>query len=566
MRRPLAALLAFAAGLILLAAPLSACSPGSAAGRQNSRLLHWEPDDDANLTYGILLLDQALRSNDAELIMQAVALLAARSPVSRPFVDAAAWLLLNRFPALAREALAPALERFPDDLNPHLLMAESWLEDKEKDRAVAVLRAYQATHPDSARAGQELAIVNAKAGRFAEAVRIFANLPDASFTSYTRYCYGKALAETGRTQEAVVQLRRTVADSPDFTDAWNELGAIHETRKEYKQAASLYEYVMEQNPTSHTAWLRLVSVYLKAGDIDAATDVAMSHPDFSSRAISAARLFFEHKLYEQGEQLLREAQKLGGTPEEIDFYLAAAAYEGRRDAAEALRLLDAIPADHSLYGRGLRLRAQILSDENKTDEALQLLRDAQARFPDDPGFCLLEAYLLNREQRHALALAALDLALERHPRDPDLLYNRAMTLDAIGRREEAFTLMEGILTLNDDYYQALNYVGYSLAEQKKDLPRALELLHKANSLAPDMPHIVDSLAWAQFHSGQLDEAWSNIQKAVRLEGGEDAVIWEHYGDIASARGNRDEALRAYARALEEGHLQPDHIRDKMKKP
>jgi tetratricopeptide (TPR) repeat protein len=323
---------------------------------------------------------------------------------------------------------------------------------------------------------------------------------------------------------------------------------------------------MEQNPTGHTAWLRLISVYLKAGDIDAALDVAMSHPDFPSRAIAAVSLFFEHKLYEQAEHLLREAQKLGDVSEEIHFYLAVAAYEGRRDTAEALRRLDAIPADHSLYGRGLRLRAQILSDDNKTDEALQLLRDAQARFPDDPGFCLMEAYLLNREQRHTLALAALDLALERHPRDPDLLYNRAMTLDTIGRREEAFTLMEGILTLNADYYQALNYVGYSLADQKKDLPRALALLHKANSLAPDMPHIVDSLAWAQFHSGQLDEAWSNIQKAVRLEGGEDAVIWEHYGDIASARGNRDEALRAYARALEEGHLQPDHIRDKMKKP
>jgi tetratricopeptide (TPR) repeat protein len=564
LRLSIPALLAFVAGLILLAAPLSACSPGAGGGQ--NRILRWEPDDDANLTYGILLLDQGLRDNDAELVMSAIPLLAERCPTSRPFVDASAWLLFNRLPALAREAVGPALERFPDDLNPHVYMAEAWLADKEQDRAVAVLQAYQAAHPASLPARRVLAIIYAKAARFAEAAGMFADLPDASLPPDARYYYARALTGTGRTDEAVVQLRRAVADEPDFAEAWTELGAIYEARKEYRQAASLYEYVLEQNLEVNTAWLRLIAVWLKAGDVDAALDAATNHPGFASLPMAAAMPFFERKLYPQAEYLLREAQKNGNMQEEINFYLAVAVHEGRRDAAEALRRLDAIPESHPLYPRSLRLRAQILFAEKKTEDALQLLRDAQTRFPADTGFCLLEAYLLNQEQRHAPALAALDRALERHPQDPDLLYNRGMTLDAVGRREEALAVMESILVINADYYQALNYVGYFLAERKQDLPRALELLYKANKLSPDTPHIVDSLAWAQFHSGQLDEAWANIRKAVGLEGGEDAVIWEHYGDIALARGNRAEAMRAYARALEQGHDQPDHIRDKMNRP
>ena len=41
-------------------------------------------------------------------------------------------------------------------------------------------------------------------------------------------------------------------------------------------------------------------------------------------------------------------------------------------------------------------------------------------------------------------------------------------LDSLGRKREALAMMESIVARNPEDYQALNYVGYSLAEQGKD--------------------------------------------------------------------------------------------------
>ena len=75
---------------------------------------------------------------------------------------------------------------------------------------------------------------------------------------------------------------------------------------------------------------------------------------------------------------------------------------------------------------------------------------------------------------------------------------------------------------------------------------------------------MDSLAWVYFRQDKLKKAWATIIQAVALETG-DATIWEHYGDIAAAMGNRAEATKGYKKALS---LEPtaERIRQKIEKP
>lgn len=564
MRLPVSvfALIIFAA--LLLAAPLPACSPRSAGQHTGLPELRWEPDEDVNLTYGILLLDQAMRDSNASMILEAVRQLAEVSPISRPFVDAAAWLLLNRSPALTRAVLEPAIRRFPDDINPHLLMAEAWFEDNQPDQALTVMKAYSAAHPDSIQARQELAVFYTKAGNFAQAEEAYATLPPKAFTPFVRFCHGRALAGLGRKNEAIRELRKVVEDMPDFIDAWSELARLYESRKEYKQAAAVYEHILEQEPANQNAWLRLIATYIDSGEKNLALDVARTHAEEAGLAFSAIGLFMERKLYMEAEALLQVLRQNPDSSDELYFYLAAAAYEGRNDIAGALNWLAHVTLGNRFYERALRFRAQLLFESKRRPEALDTLHEAQTIFPEEPVLYMMEAHFFTQDKEYDAALAVLDRAVAQLGGNLDLLYARGMTLDQAGRKAEAFSLMEQLIAENAEYYQALNYVGYSLAEQKKDLPRALALLHKANELSPDAAYITDSLAWAQFQAGQLDAAWTSIQRATQLEGGDDAVIWEHYGDIAAAKGKREEARRGYTNALKNGHEKPDHIREKMK--
>uniref|UniRef100_A0A7C4AIC3 Tetratricopeptide repeat protein n=1 Tax=Fundidesulfovibrio putealis TaxID=270496 RepID=A0A7C4AIC3_9BACT len=81
------------------------------------------------------------------------------------------------------------------------------------------------------------------------------------------------------------------------------------------------------------------------------------------------------------------------------------------------------------------------------------------------------------------------------------------------------------------------------------MDRALDLVTRALSSAPENPYYIDSLAWVHFKRGDLDKAWAEIQRATSREL-EDPAVWEHYGDIAKAMGNKKEAAKGYRKALE----------------
>jgi tetratricopeptide (TPR) repeat protein len=104
-------------------------------------------------------------------------------------------------------------------------------------------------------------------------------------------------------------------------------------------------------------------------------------------------------------------------------------------------------------------------------------------------------------------------------------------------------LMEKVVLQFPDHALALNYVGYNLADSGIELERALALIQRAAELEPEADFIIDSLAWAHFRLGNIEEAWTQIQRAVGLSknGPEDPSMLEHFGDIAFARGDKANA-------------------------
>ena len=176
-------------------------------------------------------------------------------------------------------------------------------------------------------------------------------------------------------------------------------------------------------------------------------------------------------------------------------------------------------------------------------------------FPERRDFWGLEAYALLKMKKTGEAEELLKRSLTQYPDDEELLFSLGGIQDETGKKGEAMKTMERILSINPQNYQALNYVGYTLAEDNRELDRALSLITTALAQKPDADYIVDSLAWAQFRLGRFDEAWTTINRCLGL-GGDGATIWEHYGDIALALGKREEAAKGYAEALSR---KPDNI-------
>ncbi|MBF0525208.1 MAG: tetratricopeptide repeat protein, partial [Deltaproteobacteria bacterium] len=103
--------------------------------------------------------------------------------------------------------------------------------------------------------------------------------------------------------------------------------------------------------------------------------------------------------------------------------------------------------------------------------------------------------------------------------------------------------------IDQNYSNALNYIGYTYAEQGIKLDEAEQLIKKAASLDPDNGYITDSLGWVYYQKGDLDKAQTQLERAYQLVN-DDPTITEHLGDIYLKKGLHKKALEMYKKAVE----------------
>ena len=102
------------------------------------------------------------------------------------------------------------------------------------------------------------------------------------------------------------------------------------------------------------------------------------------------------------------------------------------------------------------------------------------------------------------------------PNNTDLLYTRAM----LAEQRENFDLLESdlryLIKLEPNHSEALNALGYSLADRTDRFDEALPLLQRALELAPNNPAIFDGLGWLYFRHGNIQDEAPSLARAFEL--------------------------------------------------
>jgi tetratricopeptide (TPR) repeat protein len=195
--------------------------------------------------------------------------------------------------------------------------------------------------------------------------------------------------------------------------------------------------------------------------------------------------------------------------------------------------------------------ALVLDQLDRTPEALDHLHRLAGIAAGDTeqqrNVWLLEADLLSRRQRTADALAVYDKALANLPDDARLLYARALLAVDHGDVAGGERDLRRVLVLKPDDAEALNALGYTLADHSKGNDarqhEALELIQHALKLKPDEAAIIDSMGWVRYRLGELDASLENLRRAYAKQ--PDPDIAAHLGEVLWARGQHDEARRVW---------------------
>lgn len=481
------------------------------------------------------------------------------------WLDGGVWLMSRKSPN-AVTYLKESLKAHPEDLSLNLLHAEALGEHGMAGRGTEFMRAYLARYPDALDARLELALLLVKDQKFIEAEKLLKEIPAKQHTPLVDYYHAKALVGMDRKAEAIPLLRQAVRGMPDFVEALAELAFLLEQKGELREARTIYEKLAKFQFSPQNVSLRLVNISLRLKQPEKALQYINQGPDTIPFKLTSVSMLMDARHYLQAERLLKQLIAREGVPDDVYLLLADLAYEQRRDLNMALSWLDRIQDSSPAAVRARLLRIQLLTEADKIDAALGLARASRKDFPHAAELHDLEIRLLARQKQMDDALAVARAAVAEWPDNTNLAFLLGSLLDENGKKQEAMAVMEEILKKEPENFQALNYVGYSLAEENRELERALQLLTKADTLAPDQAYIIDSLAWALFRAGKAEEALTKIRRAVNLEGQVDATIWEHYGDIAQHLGHSGEARRAYQKALDLKPANAEALRQRLAHP
>jgi len=337
-----------------------------------------------------------------------------------------------------------------------------------------------------------------------------------------------ALDLMGQRAEAETLIRSALQAKPDNHGLRQAYGRALARAQRPADAAREFRLLTEQMPDNPSSWLALGSLELELGHAEAAD--------------GALRSFL--KRLEGDKAAEPELSDAGKDARQQAWLLLAQAAEMRGELKAAEAWLLRVDAPQRQTETQLR-RASLLARQGKLAQARQLIQALPGEREQDLRAKLLaEAQLLRDAREWAPALDVLSKASERFPDDADLIYERSMMAEKLGRTAEMEALLRKVIELRPSHYHAYNALGYSLADRKERLAEARELIAKALSFAPQEPFIVDSMGWVEYRMGKLDEAERLLRQAYGSR--PDAEIAAHLGEVLWAAGQRDEAKRIWA--------------------
>ena len=218
-------------------------------------------------------------------------------------------------------------------------------------------------------------------------------------------------------------------------------------------------------------------------------------------------------------------------------------------------------------------RAAALRRAGKEDQAVEVLQQLTRSHSELPVVHSTLGDVLRAQDDYKGAVAAYDRALELVSDTASMrwviYYSRGIAYERMGDMDASEADFRAALAINPEQPQVLNYLGYSMVEQKRNLDEALEMIERAVAASPNSGYIVDSLGWVLYRLGRYEEAVLQMERAVELLP-VDPVVNDHLGDVYWAVGRHREARFQWSRALSfigaddtDSEADPERIRRKL---
>jgi tetratricopeptide (TPR) repeat protein len=332
--------------------------------------------------------------------------------------------------------------------------------------------------------------------------------------------------------KAIISLRRVLEDQPGYGEGAMLLSAALEGVGRVADATTAMENALEYNPTFLRGQIRVAELYERQRRYQEAADA------YARASAANPRLDLSPR---QGAALINAGK-----------------------AAEARALLETAakkrtPADASV----LYMLAQSERQLKDFDAATAVSQQLKSAYPEDPRGPYLEAQLLQDRGRTPEAIKAFEALIKTAPQNSGFVYEYAGLLEKAGRLPDAERVLRDHLSKDPLDGNALNSLGYLLADHGQKLDEAVDLVQRALKVEPGNPSYLDSLGWAYYQQGKIDLADAPLTQAAQ-QLPSSSTVQDHLGDLRFKQQRFADALAAWERSLAGDGDSIDRIRVEKK--
>ncbi|MDX1528334.1 MAG: tetratricopeptide repeat protein, partial [Gammaproteobacteria bacterium] len=398
------------------------------------------------------------------------------------------------------------------------LIGDMLARERDQEAAAQVMERIAQLHPQNVNATFTLAQLLGRGGSFDRSLQLLDQLLRAEPGDERALIYqARILQREGRTTEALAAMSRYLQYQPDSSDVRMTYARLLVDAKRYEDARQQFEMLSKTNPED--------------GDV----------------AYALGLLLLQTNRYDEAAVQFERLVALNEREDAAHFYLGQIA-ESKNDPVAALGAYSRVDrGDHYLNAQ-IRIGV-ILADQGELRKARAQLHGIHVNNQQEAVRVFRsEADILARADRLHDALGVYNSALEEYPENSDLLYARAMLAEKLDMIDVVEQDLRAILSREPNNADALNALGYTLADRTERYDEALELIKQAYELRPDDHYIVDSMGWIMYRLGRYEEALKYLRRALELNN--DPEVAAHLGEVLWVMGDKAAAREIWNSALE----------------
>ena len=391
------------------------------------------------------------------------------------------------------------------------------MDDKGREVLLEAMSRMLAEYPGDEQLMFSKAVLLEQSGQLEEALQLANQLLVSKKDINVIVLKVNALKDLLRTDEALIFLESTLEELADKRRLRLIYARMLFEAERLVDAEKQYEQVHQQAPNDSDILFALALISMEQGK------------DESAKGYLNQMIRFNRRANEAHYYLGSIADKNDKIPQAISEYKMVG--PGREFLAAQVRI------------------AALLADQDRLDDARAHLENQRANNPDRYNrLVMIEGQLLSERGHEAEFFELLEMVIQKQPENVELLYFRAMTGQSLGRLDVLEQDLLRVIEIDPGNADAMNALGYTLADQTDRHDEALVLIERALEIKPNEAAFIDSLGWVQYRLENYKDAVTNLRKALSLFDNDEVAA--HLGEVLWVSGEQQEARKVWQKALD----------------